>query len=290
MLTNIHFLLTYSCNFTCDHCFLYCGPQAKGTFTVTQLRSALDEIKRSGVITGVCFEGGEPSLYYPLMVEGVRYAKQLGLGTGIVTNAYWAISAEDAELWLEPLVRAGIGNISVSDDAFHYGTEIETPAKRAIAAGKKLGVSIGALSTQKPGIKPDGTLSGTTLFKGRAVEKLAEGMPRRSWRTMTTCPCEKLADPARVHLDSYGYMHLCQGLCMGNVYETPLTDMVKSYSAEKHPLCRLLSKGGPAALAEEYNVPHEKEYIHECHFCYELRLKLLDRFPQYLAPRQVYGL
>ncbi len=41
MLTGIHFLLTYQCNFECDHCFLYCAPHAKGTFTLDQLRKVL---------------------------------------------------------------------------------------------------------------------------------------------------------------------------------------------------------------------------------------------------------
>jgi len=26
MIKEVHFLLTYTCNFECDHCFLYCGP------------------------------------------------------------------------------------------------------------------------------------------------------------------------------------------------------------------------------------------------------------------------
>ncbi len=48
--------------------------------------------------------------------------------------------------------------------------------------------------------------------------------------------------------------------------------------------------GGQALLAKEYDVEHEDEYVDECHFCYMLRLALIDRFPQFLAPRQVYGL
>ena len=38
------------------------------------------------------------------------------------------------------------------------------------------------------------------------------------------------------------------------------------------------------------DIGHEDEYVDECHFCYTLRLALIDRFPQFLAPRQVYGL
>jgi len=51
-----------------------------------------------------------------------------------------------------------------------------------------------------------------------------------------------------------------------------------------------LVRGGPALLAREYEVEHEDKYVDACHFCYMIRLKLLDRFPQYLTPKQVYGL
>jgi len=32
------------------------------------------------------------------------------------------------------------------------------------------------------------------------------------------------------------------------------------------------------------------EYVDACRFCYLVRLALIDKFSQYLAPRQVYGL
>ncbi|MHA1478509.1 MAG: hypothetical protein ACTSPU_09950 [Promethearchaeota archaeon] len=48
-------------------------------------------------------------------------------------------------------------------------------------------------------------------------------------------------------------------------------------------------KRGPALLAKKYNVDHDDEYIDECHFCSIIRKALLDEFPEYLTPRQVYG-
>ena len=90
MLTSIHFLLTYACNFECDHCFLFSGPGAGGTFGVVQLRTALEEAAQVGTIDSVFFEGGEPMLYFPVLVEALRTAKRLGFTTGIVTNGYWA--------------------------------------------------------------------------------------------------------------------------------------------------------------------------------------------------------
>ncbi len=58
MLTGIHVLLTYMCNLRCDHCFVYSGPDAKGTFTLNQIRRVLDEAIKIGTIKSIYFEGG----------------------------------------------------------------------------------------------------------------------------------------------------------------------------------------------------------------------------------------
>ena len=44
MVSAVHIFLTYSCVFECDHCFLYCGPRAKGTFTLTQLQELFNQV------------------------------------------------------------------------------------------------------------------------------------------------------------------------------------------------------------------------------------------------------
>jgi hypothetical protein len=299
MLTGIHFLLSYKCDSECDHCFVYSGPQAKGTFTLDQMNRVFDELAKIETIEWVYFEGGEPFLFYPLMYEGIRIARSMGFKTGIVTNAYWATSANDAKLWLEPLRDLGISNISVSDDAFHHEDTASSPAKYAMKAARTLGIPRTSIcigrptveeGTDKGQVKGKPVIGGGAMFKGRAVEKLTEGLPRRPWEEFTECPYEDLKNPGRVHLDAYGNIHLCQGLSMGNMWEAPLSKIVKHYSADSHPICGPLVNGGPARLAEEYNVPHEDEYVDACHMCYLVRRALIDRFPQYLAPRLVYGL
>jgi hypothetical protein len=77
---------------------------------------------------------------------------------------------------------------------------------------------------------------------------------------------------------------------MGNALETPLGALLGTYRAADHPIVRPLVNDGPAALAREFDLPHEETYVDECHFCYLLRRALIDRFPELLAPRQVYGL
>jgi len=299
MLTGIHFLLSYKCDSECDHCFVYSSPKAKGTFTLDQMKRAFNELSKIGTIERVYFEGGEPFLFYPLMHEGIRVAHDMGFRTGIVTNAYWATSEEDAELWLKPLRDLGISDISVSDDAFHYEDKETSPAKHALNAAKTLGISCGSICIDKPRVeegvnkeqgKGKPVIGGGAVLRGRAVEKLIEGLPRRPWQEFTECPYEDLRNPGRVHLDAYGNIHLCQGLSMGNMWDVPLSKIVKQYDADSHPICKPLVNAGPARLAKEYDVPHEAEYVDACHMCYLVRRALIDRFPQYLAPRLVYGL
>lgn len=299
MLTGVHFLLTYTCNFECDHCFVYSSPRVKGTFTLNQIKGVFEELIKIGTIQQVYFEGGEAFLFYPFMIEGIRIARDKGFEVGIVTDAYWATTEEDAELWLKPLFELGISDLSLSDDSFHSEDGEESPVKHALAAARRLGMPVSVISVEEPRVeieedkevaKGEPVIGGSIMFKGRAVEKLTKGLPTRLWRDFTECPYEDLRNPKRVHLDPYGNVHLCQGLSMGNMWQTPLSELVKNYDCDSHPICKSLVEGGPARIAQEYGVKHDNEYVDACHLCYALRLALLDRFPEYLAPRQVYGL
>jgi MoaA/NifB/PqqE/SkfB family radical SAM enzyme len=299
MLTGVHFLLTYACTFECDHCFLHCSPRAEGTFTIAQVNNVLEQAREMGSVKWIYFEGGEPFLYFALMLEGVRLARSMGFKVGIVTNAYWANSVEDAELWLKPLCECGIDDLSISDDSFHQGEDTPNTARMALEAAKKLGLPSDSICIEKPIALPskyssdskgEPVVGGDVLFKGRAAEKLVEGLPRRPSGEFTSCPHEELIAPGRVHVDSLGNVQLCQGVSIGNLWEQPLAEIFKSYRAEDHPICGPLVEGGPVRLAEKYGVSFESDHVDACHLCYLTRKQLLDRFPEHLGPRQVYGL
>jgi len=295
MLKGIHFLLTYKCNRSCDHCFVYAGPQARGTFTLEQIRRVFDEIGRIGTIEGIFFEGGEPFLFYPIMVEGIRIARGMGLRAGVVTNAYWATCEEDAERWLRPLADLGLAGPVLSDDLFHHAEDEADPAEHALAAARKLGMEPTTICTHYPKVETgeDGrpVVTGGVMFRGRAAEKLlGDDFPTQPWTCFTACTPENLRDPARVHVDAYGNVHLCQGLLMGNLWQTPLSEMVAGYDPDAHPIVGPLLRGGPAELARAGGIEHEEEYVSACHLCYAARRALVDRFSCELGPRQVYGL
>jgi MoaA/NifB/PqqE/SkfB family radical SAM enzyme len=298
-LTGIHFLLTYSCNYECDHCFLYCGPNSKGTFTLDQIEKVLDEAEKLKTVEWIYFEGGEPFLYFPLMIAGIKAAKELGFKIGIVTNSYWATCFRDAQLWLKPISEIGIDDFSVSDDIFHYEDQKSSLSKIADSSARDLNLPSSFIKIEEPSVQKENTeslekgkpiIGGTTKFRGRAVTKLTEGLPKTTWINFTECPYEDLEGLGRIHVDPFGNAQICQGLSLGNFWETPLSELITQYDAKKHPVCRPLLKGGPAELVREYNLKLKGDYVDECHLCYLARMALIDRFPQYLGPRQVYGL
>ncbi|MHA2156613.1 MAG: radical SAM protein [Candidatus Hodarchaeales archaeon] len=297
MVSSVHFLFTYTCLFECDHCFLYCSPSSKGTFTHQQMVEVFDDLKNIETLSFVYFEGGEPFLYYAQMLEGLKMAKELVVKTGIVTNGYWATSVADAEFWLRPLLEIGISDISVSNDLFHYGEEQENLAKNALDAVNRLKLPGDSICIESPTItdkkeqeKGAPVVGGGVMFRGRATETLTEGLPTKHWEEFIECPYEDLENPKRVHLDPLGHVHMCQGLSMGNIWKIPLSKLTEEYDGKTHPICGPLLKGGPAGLAREYDLFQDESFIDHCHACFTARKALIDIFPEYIAPRQVYGL
>ncbi len=298
MLTGIHILLTLKCTNECDHCFLQCGPSREATFTIEQLWILIDQIKQMGTVNIVYFEGGEPFLFYPLLLEGLRMVRAAGFDAGIVTNGYWATSVEDGLHWLKPIRELGIVDFSVSDDEFHRLDKNDRRAEFARQAAQRLGIPTGTICIEPPNVSLQATegrrgkpvIGGGVLFKGRAAEKLTAGLPVRDCNELTTCPHEDLLSPERVHVDAYGNVHLCQGLSMGNIWEKSLRDLLRRYDAHNHPIVGPLLQGGPIGLTKEHGLAISDSYVDECHLCYTARKQLLPHFPQYLAPKEAYGL
>jgi hypothetical protein len=296
-LCELHFLLTYQCTLECDHCFVWGSPFQAGTMTLAQVRDLLAQAEKLSGIQAIWFEGGEPFMYYATLLESIRQVKSRGWQANIVTNAYWACAREDALLALRPFADAGLDSLAVSDDAYHGSNGEQSPPRLATQAATELGVVTSTISIEPPSLtmppstegKGEPIVGGGAMFRGRAVAKLLEGLPRRPWQELTTCPYEDLADPMRVHIDPLGFVHVCQGIILGNAWASALADIVRSYVPSGHPICGPLLEGGPAALARAFNVPHEDSYVDECHLCYALRDSLRRKIPDWLAPEQMYG-
>jgi MoaA/NifB/PqqE/SkfB family radical SAM enzyme len=297
VVTGLHILQTYQCNFECNHCFVYSCPNAKGVMKISDIRKILKEAKTTGNIKWIYFEGGEPFLYYQTMLWGISKAIEHGFKVGIVTNAYWATSVEDAKEWLTPISKLGISDLSLSDDIYHYSKEEENLAIHAFEAAKKLNIPVNMITIEEPidrsqeiEWKGKPIMKGKVLFKGRAVDKLASNLTGKPWTEFDKCLDEDFCDQTRIHIDPFGYVHVCQGITIGNINHSSLKEILDNFKPEEHPICGPIIRGGPAQLAKDYNIELEQEFIDECHLCYLVRLKLRNIFPNILKPDQVYGI
>jgi MoaA/NifB/PqqE/SkfB family radical SAM enzyme len=295
-LSGLHLLLTTRCLFSCDHCFVWGSPDQDDVFTMAQIKEIYKQARTLGTIEWIYLEGGEPFLYYPILLQAATDAAELGFQVGIVTNGYWAVSKQDALDWLEPF--AGIiQDLSVSTDLFHYDELISPQSRHALAAAHELEIPMGTIVCEHPdrdrlrsedqaGEPVEG---GAILFRGRAAIELAPRYAHTAWDSFSECPYERLDDPGRVHIDPTGEVHLCQGISMGNLFEKPLGDLIAGYEPQTHPIIGPLLDCGPSGLVETYQLDHQEKYADACHLCYSARIQLRDQFPRVLTPDSMYG-
>jgi len=296
-LKGVHFLLTYRCDLECDHCFVWGSPKASGVFTFEQIRNILTEAKKLGTVNYISVEGGEPFLYHPIMVKTVREAVNLGFHVEILSNCYWATCPEDAMEWLLPIAEAKNVELSLSSDLYHgENWEIEE-VKNAVKAANALNIKVGVIAVKFPdakvpcpseieGAKVD---SWELMYRGRAFSKLTEKASKKPWREFTKCPYEDFTKQERVHVDSLGHVHVCQGISIGNAWQTSFLRIIEEYHPYENPILEPLIRGGPVALVEKFSLPHDEVYADACHLCSAARCMLRKRFPNILVPNQMYG-
>ena len=259
--------------------------------TLATIRHILCEAKHLTSVTSIAFEGGEPFLYFGTLHAAVKMARGLGFDVAIVTNGYWATSEQDAMATLRLLARAK-PKLSVSCDRLHGGTKSNDQCDAIELAGQRLGLDVSVLRTANPICTDEAGLGyGPVMFRGRAAERLAGQVPHAPWQTFTACPHETLEAPSRIHIDPLGYLHVCQGISIGNVMEQSLAEICEAYRPESHPIVGPLLAGGPAELARRHAVvPADGAcYADAFHLCYATRLALRGRFPDSLAPGTMYG-
>ena len=294
-LRGLHLLLTYQCNLECDHCFVWGSPWQDGTMTIQDIRRILHQARDVGTIDWIYFEGGEPFLYYPILLHGVRIAAHMKFRVGVVSNGFWATDLKDALEWLRPFAGL-IQDLSISRDPYHGSEKSGRQAENARAAAEILRIPLAAITIAEPeatgaaaavGQLPPG--ESAVMYRGRATARLVDRALRRPWTNFTTCPYENLRDPGRVHVDPFGNVHLCQGIALGNLFRTPLHEICAEYDPDAHPIAGPLLAGGPAELVRRSGREAGEGYADACHLCYESRRALRARFPDILTPDQMYG-
>jgi hypothetical protein len=293
--TGLHFLLTYQCIYECDHCFVWGSPRQTGVMSIDQVQGYLRQARDTKTVDWIYFEGGEPFLFYPVLMRGVQLATSMGFHVGVVTNAFWAINKNDALIWLKPFADM-VEDLSISCDQYHDCDEENALAGNALSAAEELSIPVGLIRIAQPeqislenreGQLPEG--ESRVMFRGRAASKLSEKVEGTSWSKFDACLNEDLREPGRVHVDPFGNIHICQGIVIGNINEKSLRMICDEYKPDAHPIVGPLLANGPAGLVKKFDLPHNKHYADACHLCYEARMALRDRFPAEVAPPNMYG-
>ncbi len=294
-LSSLHLLLTYQCNFECAHCFVWGSPWQEGTMTLQQIRALIGQALDLGTVQSICVEGGEPFLYYPILLAGVRAMKEAGFRVGVVSNSYWATTVEDALEWLKPLVDV-IDDLTISSDLYHFNEQLSRQERHARAAAGRLKIPLDIIQVAEPESMAAHRVAGTlppgetgVMYRGRAAVELVKRVQLHPWVNYDECPYEDLREPGRVHVDPLGFLHICQGITIGNFKRATLREICETYDPEAHPIVGPLLAGGPAELVRRYQVPCQDVCADACHLCYEARVWLRSRFPKVLLPDQMYG-
>lgn len=262
-----------------------------------RISNILIESKKLGTVETVSIEGGEPFLYYPIMLKTARRAVQLGFHVEILSNCYWATCMDDAKEWLIPFAEAKNVELTLSSDLYHGEEWVTEEVKNAVKAAKALGLKVDVLAVKYPlAEKPcpseiEGAKVGLwdLAYRGRAFLKFKDKASKRNWHEFSKCPFEDFTHQQRVHIDPFGHVHVCQGISIGNTWEKPFSKIITEYNPLENPVLEPLIRGGPAALIEKFDLPHEEAYADACHLCYYARLLLRERFPGILGPGQMYG-
>jgi hypothetical protein len=287
-LSELHLLLTYECNLSCAHCFVWGSPGQIGVMSVATVRRILDQAEVLGTVEWIYFEGGEPFLHFGILLQAVEAAAARGFKIGLVTNAFWASGPRQARERLLPLANR-VAELSISTDRYHGDADMAKRAQCAFVEAEKLGIPVNRIRISEPVPAKIAGGESDLVYRGRAARLLTENAPKTPAGAFTCCPHEDLEEPGRVHLDPLGWVHICQGITLGNFLEQTLSEMLIDREVGQHPIVGPLLRGGPAELARVHGVRPESAYADACHLCYETRCLLRDRFPRQLGPDQMYG-
>jgi pyruvate-formate lyase-activating enzyme len=140
-LNTLTLLVTYRCNYNCDHCVFRSGPHRTEVMDEALARRAIAEAQRLvPTLELVTFSGGEPFLVPDLLRTLHAYAADLDLTCGVVTNAFWARSRQAALAALEPLAEHGLVDFTTSLDVYHLAYAPAERVRVALEAALDLGL------------------------------------------------------------------------------------------------------------------------------------------------------
>ena len=317
-ITGVDFLLTFKCTSKCKHCSYKAGPERTGSMKLSDAERYLEELTATQPLHSIGAHGGEPFLYFELLVQIMENARKLGVArTWVITNGFWAKTKTTAEERLTILKEAGLKSITFSVDGFHQEyisfENVKNGIEAAISVGfEKVWVDSYFLGSEdsdnfynnltKKALRSLEVMGNIEInkrqvdFEGRAAELLAKHVEPKQQTPAGRCPLPfwiggTLKNPEVVEIDHEGNVTLCPGICIGNTKHRSLARILQNYNNRTHPILSIIAEEGPIGLlkvAKAKGFKQKQKFIDECHLCYEIRRFLRPYYPDYLSPSSCY--
>lgn len=282
----------------------------------TAIQSWEGLVRIAGDTAKVHITGGEPFLHFDRLTQILEQAHQLGLTPvdNIETNAGVWSSTSDLKDRLRFLDHIGLGRLKISWDAFHeeyidiervrefvsVARSILGPQRVLVRWEKHLDNPTGVQQQeerQKQSILLAALAADSCRLTGRAAEDLAPLVAQHEAGAFQNRHCQSaLLGSKGVHIDPYGnvFNGQCSGMVVGNVDQTPLDVLWKTFEPDKLEFWRTLYRDGPFGLlkyAENAGFKVQNRYASKCHLCTDIRRFFFDNkvYSTIIAPSDCYG-
>lgn len=139
-LRSMALILTYKCQIACPHCIIRAGPDRREELSLEDAFRWIRQIEkyRGGYIRALSLTGGEPFIDQDRLKRISSFARERGLFSSAVTNAFWASTFDDALNCLknQPSIEA----LAFSTDIYHQECIPLERIENAIKAAKECGI------------------------------------------------------------------------------------------------------------------------------------------------------
>ncbi|MBW2558296.1 MAG: radical SAM protein [Deltaproteobacteria bacterium] len=127
------------CNIRCEHCVAADDIPDSRKMDHNKAKEIIVDMAQAGV-GGISFSAGEPFLYFNEIAELVSLCRQLGIYTRIVTNSFWAKTAEASESLVSELKEKGLCQLRLSYSRWHQKNVSRNNVLNAARSCRKIGL------------------------------------------------------------------------------------------------------------------------------------------------------
>ncbi len=128
------------CNIRCEHCVAADDISNSRKMDHNKAKEIIVEMAQAGV-GGISFSAGEPFLYFDEIAELTKLCRQIGIYTRIVTNSFWAKTAESSDNLVLKLKENGLCQLRLSYSRWHQKNINRNNVLNAARSCQKIGLN-----------------------------------------------------------------------------------------------------------------------------------------------------